>query len=212
MHPMFDDEAKLELQAAAHAVEATSAVELVVTVRPRGSSPLAADLVGGALLGYALLVFLLFAPPEFSLWVFAVVVPLGFAIGAFGVHASPWAQRMLTRDRTLDAAVHTAARAAFVELGIGATRGRTGVLVFVAVAEARIVVVADTGILAAVPAPAWARTKRMIEAVPEHAGFGVEGVAALADAITALGRTVSVSLPRAHDDVDELGAEIVIAG
>jgi putative membrane protein len=212
MHPMFDDAARRELQAAARAAEAASAIEVVVTVRPRASSPLAADLVGGALLGYALLVFLLFAPPEFSLWVFAVAVPLGFAIGALGVHASPWAQRLLTRDRTLDAAVRTAAHAAFVELGIGGTRGRTGVLVFVAIAEARICVVTDTGIRAAVPALAWARAVRTVEAVPEHNGFGVAGITTLADAIVLLGRTAALHLPRVHEDVDELDAEIVIAG
>lgn len=210
MHAMDTDDARRKLQAAADAVEAASSLEVVVTVRARSMSLAAADLIAGAILGWIVLLFALFAPPEFSLEAIALAVPAVFVLGALAVHGLPGAQRLLTRERTLAAGVSAAAKAAFVDLGISRTRDRTGVLVYVALAENRIVLVGDIGVTAAVPTSTWQSLVRSFAQIPEHHGLGPEGLDRLVDALATLRTLTSPYLPRRADDVDELGHEVAI--
>ncbi|MSP55917.1 MAG: hypothetical protein EXR69_09990 [Myxococcales bacterium] len=94
------------------------------------------------------------------------------------------------------AAVRLAADAAFWQEAVHATRGRTGVLVYVSVLERRVILHADSGIVAAVPGAEW---------VPAVAAVEGAGVAPepFAVAFRALGRVLSAHLPREHDDVNE---------
>jgi putative membrane protein len=114
------------------------------------------------------------------------------------------ARLVLVPSTVVADAVSSAAKATFFDLGVANTRGRTGVLVFVALEERRIEVVADSGVLTAVDRAQWNARVMATAAVPEHAGMADQGVEALAQAIEGLAPALRHTLPRREDDVDEL--------
>lgn len=63
--------------------------------------------------------------------------------------------RRLIDKRVLDSRVEGRAAAAFLEEGVAATRGRTGILIFVTLFERRVLVLADRGIDERVKGDAW---------------------------------------------------------
>ena len=202
MHPFATERARARLQAAADAVERESSIEVVVAVRPQSMSLVHADLIGGAAAAFAVLLFTLFAPPEFSLVAIALSTAVMFVGGLLGMRSLPAMRRMVVGERTLRDAVTMAARACFVELGVHRTTGRTGVLVYVSLAEARVAVVADLGVPHAMP-QAYELLARHVEAIADE-GLVEADVERLAAAIETFGAGARHNLPRAADDVDEL--------
>jgi putative membrane protein len=93
------------------------------------------------------------------------------------------------------------AAAAFLEAEVFATRDRTGVLIFLALFEHRVVVLADSGIAARVEPGAW-------KGISDRLAAGIrEGraAAALIEAIGACGRLLAERrVERRPDDVSEL--------
>ncbi|MFO0634360.1 MAG: hypothetical protein U0168_16060 [Nannocystaceae bacterium] len=203
-HVFATDSTRQRLQAAADAIEARSSAEIVIAVRAAATDMRAAALIGGTVCSFLGLLFSLFAPPEFSLESIAALDLAWFVVGALAVTAAPGLARLLTREARLAQGVLAAARACFVELGVHTTRGRTGVLVFIALREQRIVVVGDTAI-DRTHDPELARAMAAIEAVPHELGLGDEAVSMLERALAQLGDVLEDRLPRAADDVDELG-------
>ena len=92
-----------------------------------------------------------------------------------------------------------AARAVFYERGVANTRDRTGILVYVAVAEGVVRVLPDEGVRAALSD----RELRELVASVERTG-PARNAETLAIAIGALTETLAQALPRREDDVDEL--------
>lgn len=204
MARFFAGDGKAALRRAIEAFEAGSSAELVIVVRPRSERYAHAPLIVGALAGLAGLAFLLYGEPAFRLHWFLVDPVLVAAIVAWLVRDSQAAARLLTPARWRREAVERAARACFVEHGVGETRGRTGVLVYVSRAERMAVVLADSGVRRAVPREPWARA---VAALAETAQRGA-GAAELAPAIAGLGELCADVLPRADDDVNELPDEV----
>lgn len=128
----------------------------------------------------------------------------GFALGTW----VPGLQRRLVTPEVLEQRVARRAAVAFVDEEVFATRDRTGVLLFLALFEHRVVVLADSGINARVEPAAW-------EAISEGIARGIrEGrpAAALVEAIGACGRLLEEKgVARRPDDVDELGDELRVS-
>lgn len=90
-----------------------------------------------------------------GLWAWAVLPGFTGALLGFLAGSLPAAKRWLVDDELLDRRVRTAAEAAFLRGEVFATRERTGVLLFVALLEHRVVVLADSGIEARVAPGEW---------------------------------------------------------
>lgn len=204
MHPFATEAARARLQAAADRVERESSVEVVIAVRPSSVDLRGIDLTAGAACAFAVLLFTLFAPPTFSLLAIAIATMVSFAAGTAGMAASPGLRRNFASATRLRDGVRQAARACFVELGVHGTRERTGVLVYVSLAEERVALVADLGVHRAM-GQGLAILTEPIEAVGRSDGFDAAAVEQLAAAIEGLGAGVRHNLPRAADDLDELG-------
>jgi putative membrane protein len=95
--------------------------------------------------------------------------------------------------------VTEAARAAFVELGVSKTRGRSGILVFISMLERTAEVVGDIGI-----APECLRA----ELPALQAAVAKEDLRALVAALRAFSSPLCQAMPRAADDVNELPDEL----
>lgn len=149
-----------EIHAATTAAESRTAGELVVYVAercdPHPEVAWKGALVGGALgaLCAAIAVWRFggWGAPDY-LWIL-----IGFQLGLLaGWIASRFdgAARRLISEEALDSRVEGRAAEAFLEEQVFATRGRTGVLIFVALFEHRVLVLADEGIDERVADDAW---------------------------------------------------------
>ena len=191
MNRLLSPETAKRTQEAVQAVERRTAVEVVVALRPG---------VGGAapslLLGWVLTTLttgvLLFVPVDVPLVpFFAAVVVAGFAGVGMGLLRPV---RRFWLGKHAQEHVVDAARAAFVELGVHHTTGRTGLLVFVAAREGLVAVLGDRAVPPLPPAH--------VAALDDAAGRG--DVDAFLVAVRALSEPLAAALPRAADDVNEL--------
>lgn len=198
------DDAKRRLKAAVEAVESRSCAEVVISVRPWSVSWLGVDAMVGAGFAYLVLLYMLFAPQVFGLLWMAIIVPVGFVAGVLLSRGVPGLRMALARPARARAAAEQGARARFVELGVWATRERSGILVYVSLAERQCVVVPDVGVRARVPEDAWAAAVARIEGAVTTRGVGDEALTALCEAVQALGDVLEEPMPRAEDDVNEL--------
>jgi putative membrane protein len=151
----FDEAAQLSLTDCVKKIETTTDAEFVLTVRARSGSYRHADYLGGALLAFAGLLFLLFSPFDFHQYWVAVDVALLFALGAFVASRSNSIRRLLTTEKFRSQAVRAGAAAMFYEAGIANTRAEMGVLIYLSILERRLEVIADRGILKGVNALEW---------------------------------------------------------
>ncbi len=203
MSGFFDGDGKQALATAIPAFERTTSAELVITVRPRSDPYWHVSVLVGAVAALIVLALLLYTEPEFDLPWFLVCPAL---VGpAFGVAARwPRAQRALTTTAQRERRALAAARATFVEHGVADTRARTGVLLYISLAERTAVVIADLAVRRAVPPDSWARALAALQ-LPLAAGAPAT---ALIAPIIALGDLCGEVLPRLDDDINELADEV----
>ncbi|MEM9174309.1 MAG: hypothetical protein AAGC67_03680 [Myxococcota bacterium] len=195
------------IEAAVQAAEASTAGEIVVSiVRDADPHPAAAWRLGVGLAAIAL-VASFYLPVEglifeiFGLQVGALV--LGHALCRIDA-----IRRVFVTDRELQLRAERAAFHAFQEQGIRRTSGRTGILIFVALLEHRVVVLADEAIDRALePGESWNEIVDLILS-GIRAGRITDG---LEDAIARCGEILSHPLPVQPDDEDEIPHALVLS-
>ena len=198
------DEAKERLGNVVQAVESRSCAEVVISVRPWAQSWAGVDFGLAAAVAYTTLLYMLFAPQVFGLLWIALITPTAFGAGVMAARSVPGLRAALAGGPRLEEAVKRAAEARFVELGVTATRERSGILVYVGLTERRCKVVADVGVHARVPKDEWKKAAETVESSIAKHGVGAEGLAALCKAVEALGDVLEGPMPRAADDINEL--------
>ena len=202
-HRFTDPTARADVAAAIREVESVTSAEIVVAVRPRSGHYRHTDyLVGFAFAFFALIVFL-FDTHEFAIdWMPADTL-VAFVIGAILSANVPPLRRLLTSRKLMVSNVRTRARAAFVDLGVSRTSGRTGILVYASMFERRVEMVADIGIDAAVLGPSFTVAVAALDtAVRRGASFPQ-----FVEALRSLGPALARALPRLEGDVNELPDE-----
>jgi len=96
------------------------------------------------------------------------------------------------------------AKRAFKRLGMGKTRERNAVLLFVAIADRRFAILGDKGIDAKVGADFWDCTRDLMQARFER-GEIRDGIV---EGVRAAGESLTVHFPRRTDDRNELSNEV----
>lgn len=203
----FQRDARAAVRRAVESVESHTSAELVVAVRRESSRYRYVDIATGALVGFIVLLLLLFLPWPFAVaWMPAEVV-IGFVIGAL---MSTWSwtwKRWLVRSKHAEEATWKAACTMFHEKGISRTSGRNGIFVMVSMMERRAQVVVDIGIDVDELGSAWtAAVDEIRKSVRNGPDFD-----AFVRALTALGPILGASMPRQEDDVNELPDEPDVA-
>ncbi|UQA56564.1 hypothetical protein [Polyangium aurulentum] len=185
-------------------LEMKTSAEVVVAVRPVSGHYRHTDYLVGYVLALGALSVFLFHPEPFAYDVFPLEMTAAFAFGALVCANLAPLRRALTARKLLDESVRRAARAAFVDLGVSRTQGRTGLLVYVSTFERRVEIVADCGVdLAALGADFEASRARLERAVAREVDFE-----RFLEALGALGEALGKALPRAANDVNELSDEV----
>lgn len=193
----LDPELSKRLADAVRELEARSCAEVVVEIRNRSGSYAHADARFASVFAFLGLLVLLFSPWPFqAAWV-AVDVAILWVIGFFISRKSDAVRlRMTTKRERVDQA-HTLAAAAFHERGIANTRAESGVLVFLSLLEGHLDLLADRGVLTAVPTLEW--NQLMTVARARHAT--AETALRVVEELTPL---LAKYLPSIEGDIDEL--------
>ena len=202
--PLLDAEARARIERAVGRAEAATAGEIVVMVAARAgqyrSFATVAALVGGLILPWPLLALTAWSTGTILLAQAALVA----AILAAGL--SEPLRLGLTPRRVRRARARDAARRAFRARGLGRTRGRTGILLHLSLAEQHAEIVADTGILERVGDARWTTTLADLTAAL-RAG---EAEAGLLRAIERIGAELARHVPAGPDDPDELPNHVIV--
>jgi putative membrane protein len=188
------------VQEAVTAAEAGTSAEIVVAVRRLSGRYREADYLFGFLVALGALLALLYLPQTFPLWVFVPDLAIAFLIGMLAASRSTWLRRWLTSEDARRGMVRVAAQATFTELPCSRLPGRNGVLVYVALLERRVEVIADCGIRQAAPGSSWADACAALDGALSPRVDLDRFVAGLRHLGTVLGR----EHPRRADDINEL--------
>ena len=199
-------EARERLARAVKDVEGRTSAEVVVAVRRRSGDYAAADLTFGLVLAAGALLAIYGLPHAFDDAAFVLDPALFFVLGFFACRHFPALRRVLTPRARRDEKVRTAARAAFVDLGVGRLAKRNGILVFVSLLEKTVEVVPDVGVDVVALGPPWREGLTRLAASPVAAA----PLDAFDDALRSLGPVLQRVLPHQADDVNELPDEAAI--
>jgi putative membrane protein len=200
----FLPDARARVTAAIKEIETQTSAEVVVAVRSASTSYRDVDYLFGFAASIATLLVLLFDPHPFALEGMPLDLVAAFAGGAALCAKVHPLRRALTSRKRMDAACRAAARAAFVELGVGRTRDRTGIFVLVSLFEQRVSLVTDVGIDPASLGPEWGARVSTLEA-SLTSGPGVDR---FVEALRPLGPVLAAAMPRRADDVNQLPDEV----
>jgi putative membrane protein len=186
-----------EVDAAVQRAEAHTNAEIAVVVADASDDYLTPRAVLAVVLGALVCVAVMVAFPHFPP---LDVVGLQAVLTLLAVGVTAPLIRWVVPAKLLDAAVLTAAHAAFSRHGIHGTAQRSGVLVFVSTAEHRIQLLADQGALAALGQPLLdAQVQLLVDAL--RRGDAKAGVVKCVDA---LGAALAAHFPKTHADTNEL--------
>ncbi|MEO8902167.1 MAG: hypothetical protein ABI627_11625 [Polyangiaceae bacterium] len=199
----FSDEAKRASAASVKAVEAQTSAEVVVAVRPRSGRYGVLAYHFGLGLSAAVVLYLLVAPSVYEIGAIALDAVLAFALGVLISIKFETLLRALSRRATLTENVDRAARAAFFDLGISRTSGRSGLLVYVSLFERRCVVLTDIGLDVKALEPGWLSATGALEGAVK-----TRELSAFRQALESLGPVLGRVYPRSEDDVNELPDEV----
>jgi len=190
-------EAAAALTDAVRELEACSCAEVVVEVRSRSGSYAHADARFAALLAFLALIALLYSPwPVAPLWV-GIDVAVAYLLGFMIARRSDSVRRLMTSERERAAQVRTVASSVFFERGVANTENESGVVIYHGMLERRIEILADRGVLLAVPALEW--NTLIADARTKTADLRV-----LVDIVRALRPLLEQHLPLREGDRDEL--------
>ena len=199
----FTEDARSKVAAVVAEVESQSSAEIVVALRKSSGHYRHTDYLVAILIATASLLIFLFYPEPFDSDLYAIEAAGFFTFGLLTSAFFPPLRRALTSRRLMDRFTGTAARAAFVDLGISRTKARAGVLVFLSMFERRVEVVADIGIDEAALGTEWKDALHRLERAVERGEFD-----RFLDGVRAMGPVLAGALPRAADDINELADEV----
>lgn len=194
----LDDDARAAFGRAVATIENNSAVEVVVAVRRASGTYRQANVIIGAAIAFAGLAATLYADHTFGLLSILVDPFLVGLVGGVTVELLPQVKRWLTSTAQLRASVRQAARATFVERGVHATSGRSGVLVYISWLEQELALIPDLLLASSLPEGAIEAAEAALRAKMGSGG------AAVAAELERLADQMGVAMPHQADDVNEL--------
>jgi len=179
--------------------EERTSVEFVLAFARQSGRYGDVDLRAGLIVAAVTLVVMIVAPFGFAPWALPVDLALTFFLGWLASRKLPPIRRVLCSKRRRVEQARLDAEASVVRQGVFHTRDRTGLLIYVSWFERRVEIIADVGIQAAVPRPAWNLAAAKLRA-SAFADFPAPFIAALCEMADLLGR----HLPPVGDNPNEI--------
>ena len=203
---LLGPEDRARIEEAVRAAEANTSGEIVVSVKARCGRHAAAPWRLGVSLAAIALLGSVWLPIEGSPVELFVLQLAALAIAYLACLLDP-IRHAFVSERELQTKAEAAALHAFHEHGLRRTEGRTGILIFVALFEHRVVVLADEAIDQALgPDEEW---ETLVEAVLGgiRRGRAADGII---EAVEQCGALLAHPLPAAPDDRNEIPHGLVL--
>jgi putative membrane protein len=201
---MISDQDRERITVAIRAAEAKTSGEIVCVLARASSDTTVLPILIAAALALAL-PWLLIAVTAFSVHRILLLQGLAFVVLAVGL-SLPAVRIALVPRAARRAAAHRAALQQCVIRGIPRKRERSGILIFVSLAERYARIVADDGIAASVPQAKW---QAAVDALTANMHDGRIGDGFIA-AIEACGKVLATHFPRTDATRDELPDRIYV--
>ena len=212
---LFSEPDLRRIEAAIRDAEARTRGEIVAVAAPASGEYPGAAWTGACLgaLGALLALVLVHWLGDFwgvgsPLWALLAAVA-GAGLGYLAAGGSDALKRLLVPDEVLVRQVDLAARAAFLDHEVFATRERSGVLLYLSLLEHRVEVLADSGVEAVVHPGEW-------DEIVAGIVRGIREGRAADALIEAIGRCGEIldrrGLERREDDADELANRLRLGG
>lgn len=197
---------RAEIGRAIAELERQSHAELVVVVKPQAGNYSQYPLAVGAALAFAALSYFRFSPDTFDDWMIYAGTIVAFVLGAVLVGGWPGLLRRLVGQKHLAKSTEILARAYFQKGGVHRTQDHIGVLIFVAVLERQVAVIADWGVESAMPPSELQNIRQGLSGI-----FQTKNPAlALLAQLQALPAVFSQYVPQIEGDVNELPDQLDI--
>ncbi len=197
MAKKIDPKVAAALTDAVRELERCSCAEVVIEIRSRSGSYAHADARFASLIAFVAVIVLLFSPWAFQAGWLVGDVAAAWVFGLFLSRKSDSVRHLMTISRERIAQARLVAASVFHERGVAHTISESGVLVFLSLLEGHIELLADRGVLAAVPALEWNRIAEVARG--RHATTET-----LLEIVRALEPLLECYLPARDGDVDEL--------
>ncbi len=186
------------------AAECSTSGEIVAVITSASSSYLYAPVLWAALIALALpwpLIYFTWWPMQ---WVFGAQLA-AFAILLILLLPRPIRFRLVPSS-VKRARAHRVAIEQFLAQNLHTTKGHTGVLIFVSVAERYAEIIADAAIDARVASGTW---QAIVDDLARQLGAGSPGDA-LIDAVKAVGKHLAQHFPPGTEDPNELADHLIV--
>jgi putative membrane protein len=201
---MLSDEDQTRINVAIAEAERGTSGEIVVMVDRAASSyrtlPLVFALVLALLVPWPLVSFTEFSAQRIFMWQWGIAIVLVLLCQWQGA-SGRFVPRFIKRRRAHDVAIRE-----FMARGLTRTSGRTGVLIYVALAERYAEVVTDTGISDKIEASIW---RPVIEPLLRASRAG-DLAGGLVFAVNEVGKLLAVHAPALGDNPDELPNKVIL--
>lgn len=192
--------------AAIREAEQTTSGEIVAVIAARSSTYLYAPFMWAALAALLVPWPLIFFTWWTVQWIFGLQLVVFLVLLAAML---PWPVRRILVPRSVKhSRAHAHAIEQFLVQNLHTTLGRTGVLIFVSVAERYAVVLADTGIDAKVPKGTW---QGIVDRLTTEIGAG-RPADGFIHAVTAIGKHLARHIPPGSHDPNELPDHLIVLG
>lgn len=185
----IDTAARARISAAITSAEARTTGEIVAVVAPESASHLSVPVMVAALL--ALLVPWPFIHFTWMKVQTIYLIQLAVFVGLLAALLPRPIRFRLVPKAILKTRAHRRAVEQFLSHNLSSTEGRTGVLIFVSIAERYAEIIADDGLHGRVAKPEW---QAIVDAMTARIGAG-EPEAALIEAIASVGRLLTTHAP-----------------
>ncbi len=155
MTPAVDSATLDRLEQRVADVEEATTAEIVTVIAGRSGSYRDLAVLIGAGAALVVLLLLLYIPLSFPEITVVPLTALAGVLGTFACGRLPGLLRWLATEDRRRAQVRDAARIAFVDEAVSATRERTGLLIYVSLLEGRVEILPDHGLDARIAVGTW---------------------------------------------------------
>ncbi|MHC4779649.1 MAG: hypothetical protein ACYTFG_13830 [Planctomycetota bacterium] len=196
----LQDPRKLDLieKAVSEAEKSTSA-EIVVVITPQSGSYLDREMIFGIVVGLLALAFLIFSPFDFHPGLAFVDFLLAFLLGTLVCNRLDFLKGIVVGGKRREKNVDAGASISYMDEGVGATKERTGILLYASLFEKTVRILPDFGIEGKIGEAPWNEILR--EA-------GVLTVSGFAEGLTGIiekaGKVLAEALPPGEENPDEI--------
>lgn len=201
------DQDRRLVEASIREAEKNTSGEIVVKVVASSDRYPAAALIGGSLAALGFSIPVMFLLGSRDMWHFLAVFAVARILFNELFKFCPACRRVFVSASDMRETIEDAAYGAFVRCGIGDTKDRTGVLIFVSLFEHQVHVLADKGISAKVGPSVWQEVvETVVVGIKEH-----RPGPAIAAAVDRCGRILAEHFPVSGDHHrNELGDSLVM--